>query len=113
MRGVFFRLMPSWMTYPGCTEAPTRFLCLPYSVFLCSLDSANSKYQILALWVPISSSHADIESLKFRKRDEDISPKMLDFYSKKKKKKAIILYFDPDSYKIIVKIMTFIKSLNV
>ena len=29
---------------------------------------------------------------------------MLDFYSKKKKKKAIILYFDPDSYKIIVKI---------
>ena len=25
----------------------------------------------------------------------------------------IVLYFDPDSYKIIVKIMTFIKSLNI
>lgn len=43
LRDVFFRLMTRLMTQLCCTEAPTKFHCLPASVFLFSLESARSK----------------------------------------------------------------------
>lgn len=77
---------------PLCSKHPEH--CQAHN---CCLIDEHTVLPIRSGIYPVQTGISHVERLKGRHQPLAIIP----------------LYFDPDSYKIIVKIMTFIKSLNV